>query len=110
MGKVLPIRARYDAGFPDEYNPRPYAAQSADVEINAAGDNLRNWARSLAKNSAIVKAVLDARVAKGIGTGLRYEPMVRNRRGELIPDLNDAIRKLHNDWSKAVDVTGELSR
>ena len=110
MGKVTPINARYDAGFYSDYNPTPPASQSADAEINAAGNNLRNWARYLAKNSAIVKAVLDARVAKGVGEGLRYEPMVRNRKGELLTDLNDKIRKIHADWSERVDVTGELSR
>jgi len=110
VSKVTPIKARYDAGFYSEYNPTPPASQSADAEINAAGTNLRIWARYLAKNSSIAKAVLDSRVAKGIGQGLRYEPMIRNRRGELIEDLNKAVRKLHADWSKKIDVTGELSR
>ncbi len=110
MSKVTPIKARYDAGFPSEYNPTPPASQSADAEINSAGTNLRNWARYLSKNSSIAKAVFDARVAKGVGQGLRYEPMVRNRKGELLTDLNDAIRRLHNDWSMKADVTGELSR
>ena len=107
---VTPLKAWYDAGRWNEYNGIPPSAQSPDAEINAAGNNLRNWARYLAKNSAIVKAILDARVAKGIGNGLRYEPMVRNRRGELLPDLNDAIRRAHARWSEAIDVTGELTR
>ncbi len=110
MPKVTPIRGRYEAGYPSDYNPTPPAAQSADAEINSAGNNLRNWARYLAKNSSIAKAVLDARVAKGVGNGLTYEPMVRNRRGELLPDLNEAIKKLHRKWSRRADVTGELSR
>jgi capsid protein len=104
------IRARYEAGFPSEFNPAPPAAQSADSEIYAAGERLRDWARYLARNSAIVKAVLDARQAKGVGTGLRYEPMVRDRKGNLLTKINDAIRDIHADWSEASDVTGELSR
>ncbi len=110
MSKVVPIKSRYEAGFYSDYNPTPPAASSADAEINAAGNNLRNWARYLAKNSSIIKAVLDARVAKGIGEGLRYEPMIRNRRGELLTDLNDQVRRMHKRWSDRVDVTGELSR
>lgn len=102
--------ARYEAGFPSDYNTRPPVAQSGDSEIYQAGNLLRDWGRYLAKNSAIVKAVLDARVAKGIGTGLRYEPMVKDRKGQLLPKLNDAIRKLLTTWSEAADVTGELSR
>lgn len=105
-----PVQARYEAGFPSDYNAAPPVAQSADAEIYAAGQRLRDWARYLAKNSSIVKAVLDARCAKGIGTGLRYEPMVRDRKGELLTKLNDAIRQVHRDWSEAIDVTGELSR
>lgn len=105
-----PLWARYEAGFPSDYNATPPAAQSGDAEIYAAGQRLRDWARYLAKNSAIVKAVLDARQTKGVGPGLRYEPMVTDRQGNLLTKLNDAIRRLHADWSEAADVTGELSR
>lgn len=105
-----PIRARYEAGFPSDYNATPPAAQSGDAEIYAAGQRLRDWARYLAKNSSIVKAVLDARQTKGIGPGLRYEPMATDRQGKLLPKLNAAIRAIHEDWSEAADVTGELSR
>lgn len=103
-------RARYEAGFPSDYNTSPPVAQSADAELYAAGQRLRDWARHLAKNSAIVKAVLDARQGKGVGCGLRYEPMVTDRRGELLPRLNDAIRDILDEWAEAADVTGELSR
>ena len=105
-----PVLGRYEAGFPSDFNPSPPTAQSADAEIYSAGYRLRDWARYLSKNSAIVKAVLDARTGKGIGTGLRYEPMVRNRSGELLPKLNDAIRRMHRKWSDAADVTEELAR
>lgn len=103
-------QARYEAGFPNEHNPSPPPGQPGDVEIYCAGQRLRDWARYLAKNSSIVKAVLDARQTKGIGTGLSYEPMVRDRKGHLLPRLNDAIRHWHERWSQAADVTGELSR
>lgn len=105
-----PIKARYEAGFPSDFNPSPPSARSADAEIYSAGARLRDWARYLAKNSAIVKAVLDARVAKGVGTGLNYQPMVRDRNGKLLDKLNASIRRFHQDWSEAADVTGELSR
>lgn len=104
------VQARYEAGYPSEYNASPPAAQSGDAEIYAAGQRLRDWARYLAKNSSIVKAVLDARQTKGVGPGLRYEPMATDRQGKLLPKLNDAIRRVHADWSEAADVTGELSR
>jgi lambda family phage portal protein len=107
---VVPIDARYEAGFPSDYNATPPVAGSADAEIYAAGQRLRDWARYLAKNSAIVKAVLDARQAKGVGPGLRYEPMVRDRKGRLLQTLNLAIHRVIEKWAQAADVTGELSR
>ena len=109
-GGVLKPLARYEAGFPSDYNAAPPAAGSADQEIYAAGAKLRDWSRYLAKNSSIIKAVLDARVAKGIGNGLTYEPMVKDRKGNLLPKVNAAIKRVHDDWSVAADVTGELSR
>lgn len=109
-GGKAPFQARYEAGYPSEYNPAPPVAGSADAEIYAAGERLRDWARYLAKNSAIVKAVLDARQTKGIGPGLRYEPMVKDAKGNLLEDLNRQIRELHTAWSEHADVTGELSR
>jgi len=104
------IKSRYEAGYPSDFNLSPPVSRGADAEIFSAGARLRDWARYLAKNSAIFKAVLDSRVAKGVGTGLRYEPMVRDRKGELLPKLNDAIRRMHRQWSDAADVTGELAR
>ena len=104
------IKARYDAGYASDFNASPPVSRSADSEIYSAGQGLRDWARYLSKNSSIIKATLDARVAKGIGCGLRYEPMVRDRKGVLIEKLNDEIRRLHRNWSDACDVTGELAR
>lgn len=103
-------QARYEAGYPSDFNTTPPAAGSADAEIYSAGAQLRDWARYLSKNSATVKAVLDARVAKGIGTGLTYEPMAADKKGKPLVKLNEAIKKVHAEWSKAADVTGELSR
>lgn len=111
-GQVVRIspRARYDAGQSSPYHQAPPASRAADAEVSAAGQRLRDWARDLADNSAIVAAVLSSRVSNAIGAGLSYEPLVRDRRGELIPEINDAIRRIHERWSRSVDVTGELSR
>lgn len=103
-------KAGYDAGKPSPYHQPVPASQSADAEISAAGGRLRDWARDLADNSAIIAAILSSRVSNAIGPGLTYEPLVRDRKGELIPEINDALRRVHARWSRAVDVTGELSR
>lgn len=102
--------ARYDAGSPSPYHPNPPASYSPDYDYAVGHRNLRDWARHLADNSSIVTAVLSSRVANGIGPGLSYEPMTRDRKGNLLPELNDAIRRIHENWSRSADVSGELSR
>lgn len=105
----LPV-ARYQAGEPSRYHVAPPQSRSADSEFSAAGRTLRDWARHLADNSSVVNAVFSSRVSNAIGSGLSYEPLVRNRKGDLLTDLNDSIRRIHTRWSKAPDVTGEYSR
>ena len=102
--------ARYEAGQPSPYHTRPPYSRSPDSEYATAGRQLRDWARHLADNSSIVTALLAARVRNAIGPGLTYEPLVRDRKGELIPELNTSIRRIHARWSERPDVTGELSR
>lgn len=103
-------QARYEAGRPSPYLIGPPISRSADAEIADAGLRLRNWARHLADNSSIIAAVLSSRVANAIGPGLTYEPLIKTRKGELLTDLNDVVRRIHADWSRSVDVTGEFSR
>ena len=105
----LPV-ARYEAGQPSRYHANPPNSRSPDAEYSIAGRTLRDWARHLADNSSIVTAILSSRVTDAIGTGLTYEPLVRDRKGKLLDDLNDKLRKIHTDWSRAPDVTGEYSR
>lgn len=102
--------ARYDAGNPSPYHQNPPASYSPDYDYAVGYRTLRDWARHLADNSSIVCAVLSSRVANGIGPGLSYEPLTRDRKGNLLPELNDAIRRIHERWSRSADVSGELSR
>lgn len=107
--KVVPIRARYEAGRPSPYHLPAPSSISQDGEIANAHPSLLNWARHLAANSSIIKAVLDSRVSNGIGCGLTYEPLVRDRSGALLSDVNDRIRRVLDNWRRSPDVTGELS-
>ena len=113
MSKVVAIkkpRAGYEAGKPTPYHVGPPQSRSADVEMGNAGVRMRNWARYLADNSNIVSAVLSSRVSNAIGPGLTYEPLVKTRKGELLDDLNDILRRIHERWSRRVDTSGEFSR
>ena len=113
--------ARFEAAAPSLYHERPPTSQAPDAEVAAAGEVLRDYARHLADNSAIVSAILDARVASGVGAGLTYEPMIRARPsakqrangepGDLLTELNDAVRRIVvEEWAQAVDTSGETSR
>lgn len=107
--KILPL-SRYEAAQPSDNHPPPPYSASPDDQWSQSGPTLRNWARHLAENSSIVAAILSSRQANAIGPGLVYEPLVKNRRGELIPELNDALRRIHAEWSKDAEVTGEYTR
>lgn len=107
-GKV--IRGRFEAGRPTPYHKNPPYSQSPDAELGVAGRTLRDWARHLSDNSSIVAAIISARLTNGIGPGLTYEPLVKSRKGELIPEINDRLRRFHARWSESADVSGELTR
>ena len=102
-------KAAYDAGKPTPWHSSPPLSLPQDAEIQNAGTRLRDWARHLAANSSIIRAVLDSRVANGIGPGLVYEPLVRDRSGKLLTDTNSQIKRVLARWRRAPDVTGELS-
>jgi len=99
----------YEAGRPSPYHMAPPSSVSQDAELANANPTLRDWSRHLAANSSVVTAVLDSRVANGIGTGLVYEPLVRDRQGNLLTEFNAQIRRLLDRWRRMPDVTGELS-
>jgi lambda family phage portal protein len=104
-----PPQASYEAGKPTPWHSSPPLSLPQDAEIANAGTRLRDWARHLAANSSIIRAVLDSRVANGIGPGLIYEPLVRDRSGALLTELNNQIKRVLAKWRRAPDVTGELS-
>ena len=102
-------RALYEAGKQTPWHLPPPLSLPQDAEIGNAGTRLRDWARHLAANSSIIRAVLDSRVANGIGPGLIYEPLVRDRSGKLLTETNNAIKRVLAKWRRAPEVTGELS-
>lgn len=103
------IVALYEGGKSSPYHLPPPQSLSEDAELHQAYPQLRNWARHLAGNSSLIIAVLGSRVSNIIGTGLVYEPLVRNRRGELLTKFNADIRRFHKRWRRSPDITGELS-
>jgi lambda family phage portal protein len=109
LPRRLAPKAAYEAGKPTPWHLSPPLSLPQDAEIQNSGTRLRDWARHLAANSSIIRAVLDSRVANGIGPGLIYEPLVRDRSGKLLTETNNQIKRQLAKWRRAPDVTGELS-
>ena len=82
-------------------------ARSQDQINNVSVDRLRMQARYLDENHDLARSVLNTLVAQIIGTGLLTFPMVKDRFGNLLDDVNNTITKLWNDWSKRPEVTWE---
>ena len=106
----------YKVATPSPYHKAPRQQPSADASTGAANHKLRDWARWLDENHDIVNGAIDKITNFAVGTGIRIEPMVRNRRGELLERVNDQIRKvlldetIRESWSRDVNVTGEYTR
>lgn len=106
----------YEVAKTSKYRKAPARSGSGDASSGAAESKLRDWARWLDENHDIVTGALDKLTNFIVGAGISIEPMIRNRRGELIPRVNDQIRNAILDessrgsWSRDVNVTGEYTR
>ena len=84
-------------------------ARSADQINSVSSDRLRYQARYLDENHDLARSVLNTLVSNIVGTGLLTFPMVKDRNGDLLEDLNVELSKLWRDWSRRPEVTQELS-
>ncbi len=106
----------YRVATPSPYHKAPRIQPSADASTGQATHKLRDWARWLDENHDLVTGALDKITNFAVGTGISIEPMVRNRSGNLLPKVNDQIRKaildetIRGAWSRDVSVTGEYTR
>lgn len=76
--------------------------------MDQARSSLRNWARHLDENHDIVIGILDCLVNNVIGTGLKIEPMVLTKSGQLHQKVNKSIRSLWADWARKPEVTAQM--
>lgn len=82
-------------------------ARSADQVNGVAVDRLRYQARFLDENHDLARSILNTLVSNVVGTGLLSFPMVRDRKGDLLEDVNVQLSKLWKDWAKRPEVTQE---
>ena len=106
----------YEVAKPSKYRKAPPHSNSGDASTGAAGTKLRDWARWLDENLDIVTGALDKLANFIVGERITIEPMVRNRRGELLKGVNEQITRaildegVRDSWSRNVSVTGEYTR
>lgn len=107
--KVAAATRMYDAIRYSPYRQRRGSQASGDAVMQAAKGGLREYARWLDENHDLATGVLDDLVANIIGQGAGVEPIVRDKKGNLLDDVNASIKELWQLWWESPEVTGELS-
>lgn len=74
------------------------ASSSADSEIVTSLRVLRNRSRQLVRDNDYAKNGIRQITQNVIGTGVGMQPLVKNRLGNLVTDINDNIHEAWHDW------------
>lgn len=69
--------------------------------------SLREQARSLDQNNDLAKGALDILVRNTVGMGITPEFQVKDKKGDLIEEVNDHLAALHRDFARRPEVTFE---
>ena len=101
-------RLAYEAAKPGRNNKAKKETRGPNAQMAYDAKSLRFQARHLEQNSDIVVGALDILVANTIGTGIRPEPMVKSKSGELLEDVNERLMSLWIDWARRPEVTWTL--
>ncbi|MDX1949901.1 MAG: phage portal protein [Rickettsiales bacterium] len=78
------IERGYEAARPSRLRKKRTDRGSGDAVVAVAGDRLRVQARYLDENHDLAKGILNCLVNNVVGTGIRVEPHVKNKSGELL--------------------------
>ena len=100
----------FEAARPSQYRKLRMDRGSGDAVMQRAGDFLRLQARHLDENHDIATGILDILVNRTIGRGIRYEPQVQDKDGNLHDEFNELLLDYHDRWSEMPTVNGEYSR
>lgn len=105
----------YQAATTSQYHPRKGDSRSGNAVMEHARHNVTYWARYLEENSDLAIGVLDDLTDRVVGTGIVTEPLIRDRQGNPLEDLNATVRRAWDDWGRRPEVSqvvpwGELQR
>jgi lambda family phage portal protein len=79
------------------WNP---TTSSADTELVSSLHALRNRSRQLIRDNSYAKRAKTIVINNVVGSGINMEPQVRNRQGNLVTPVNDAIEEAWCEWSR----------
>lgn len=100
----------FEAGQPDPKRKRRTDRGNGDAVLIRSGEQLRIQARHLDENHDLARGILDVLVNRTIGRGIRIEPQVKNKAGELYDSFNETLLDMHTRWSENPTVSGEYTR
>ena len=108
--KKRKLLSLYEAARPSRTrSERDIDFGSADFSSQMGGHQLMIKARELEQNYDIASGALDIFVARIIGGGLQTEPLIKDKKGQLLVDLNQEIKGWWLEWMKAPTIDGEMS-
>ena len=109
--KSSQILASYEAAnYGRMRSNNPYVAPtSANTETSIDGPSLLHQARELERNYDLASGALDMLVSRIVGIGLQTEPLICDKKGNLLSELNKEIKELWDMWLESPDITGTMS-
>ncbi len=109
--KSSQILAAYEAAsYGRMRSNNPYVAPtSANTETSIDGPSLLHQARELERNYDLASGALDMLVSRIVGIGLQTEPLICDKKGNLLSELNKEIKELWDLWLESPDITGTMS-
>ena len=99
------LRAFYEVGESSRLRKQRRDKGSANAQTQRSAEKLRIMARHMEENLDIASGALDVLVNNTVGRGIRPEPQVRDKDGNLLKDVNDQLLKLFEDWRFKPEVT-----
>lgn len=99
------ITNAYESAQPSRLHKAKKEGRGPNLPVGEATKPIREQVRYLEQNTDIVNGALDVLVANIVGPGVKPEPQVKNRAGELLEDVNLQLSELWDDWAKRPEVT-----
>ena len=99
----------YEATERSRLRRRKIDQRSANQINQVSIESLRFQARNLEENHDLAKSILNTLVAFIVGRGIGTIPMVKDAKGDLLPEVNQTIQKLWQRWGRRPEVTGQFS-